>query len=104
MGFSVGLVWGIWGGGGCWVCLPCCCCLLFFKDAKIHTKCKILFPEGLSRHTLKQSLFISQFIVFLLESSTLGIPLTLAPFISHAEQWIVPYSSIIDTCGGGIFQ
>lgn len=59
--------------------------LLFFKDTKIYTKCKILYPGGLPRHTLKQSLFTSQFIVFLLESSTLGILLTLAPFSSHAE-------------------
>lgn len=85
-GFSVGLVWRIFGRVGGHCCLPCCCYLLFFKDAKIHTKCKILFPEGLPRRALKQSLFISQFIVFLLESSTLGILLTLAPFISHAEQ------------------
>uniref|UniRef100_A0A8C9NI07 Alpha-N-acetylgalactosaminide alpha-2,6-sialyltransferase 5 n=1 Tax=Serinus canaria TaxID=9135 RepID=A0A8C9NI07_SERCA len=51
----------------------------------MHTKCKILFPGGLPRHTLKQSLFTSQFIAFLLESSTLGILLTLAPFSSQAD-------------------
>lgn len=89
-GFSDGF--SCWAGLGCvlgvWVgivvCLLCCC-LLFFKDTKIYTKCKILFPGGLPRHTLTHSLFTSQFIVFLLETSILGMLLTLAPFISHAE-------------------
>lgn len=73
--------WGV--GGHC-----CLFALLLFVvfQRKIHTKCKILFPGGLPRHTLKQSLLTSQFIVLLLEGSTLGILLTLAPFSSHAEQ------------------
>lgn len=73
------------GGVGGHCCLFGLLLFVVFKDTKIYAKCKILFPGGLPRHTLTHSLFTSQFIVFLLETSTLGILLTLAPFISHAE-------------------
>lgn len=71
---------GFFSGGGwallfvCFVVVVCC----FSRTLRCTPSARYYFLEGLPRHTLKQSLFTSRFIVFLLESYTLGILLTLA--------------------------
>lgn len=68
------------------VCLLCCCCLLFFKDTKMHTKCKILFPGGATKaHPQTVFIYLTVYCV-LVRKLYFGNTVNPCTFSSHAEQ------------------